>query len=346
MTQKQTLDLVLRKVSRSFYLTMRILPPPLKKPIGIAYLLARTADTISDTPVIVPSKRMRYLLALRAQVNQDNSPCPIEEIVRALSHTQDNPSEQSLIKSLPDVLHAFMALPVNDRSRVQNVVNTLIQGMEIDLHYFPNENESRVRAFQNQQQLDDYIYKVAGCVGKFWTELAIAHLPALAHWDREYYQQQGIQFGKALQLTNILRDVASDLRIGRCYLPLSELKTKGLSIASLQDQNKTAAVHDLLIHWIHITINYYQSAERYTLAIPRRCLRLRLAVIWPIVIGYGTLALLINDPSWPSEKSKNKVSRRWIYRMMLSSLMMVASNTLLKLWFKRWRQVIEEKVKH
>jgi len=345
MMQKQTLDLLLQKVSRSFYLTLRILPTPLRKPIAIAYLLARTADTISDTQVMVPTKRLTYLLALRAQINQDHSPHPTEEIISALSHTQDNPNERLLIESLPDVIDAFMALPINDQTCVQNVVNTLIQGMEIDLHYFPNENEATARAFQNQQQLDDYIYKVAGCVGEFWTELSITHLSALAHWDREYYQQQGIEFGKALQLTNILRDVASDLRIGRCYLPLSEFNTEGLSIASLQDQNKTAAVHDLLIHWIHITINYYQSAETYTLAIPRRCLRLRLAVIWPIAIGYATLALLLDDPNWPSEKSKNKVSRRWVYRMMISSLMMVGSNTLLKLWFKRLRQTIEKNVR-
>jgi len=39
---------VLKGVSRSFYLTLRVLPKNLRDPIGVAYLLARTADTLTD----------------------------------------------------------------------------------------------------------------------------------------------------------------------------------------------------------------------------------------------------------------------------------------------------------
>ena len=57
---------LLKSVSRSFYLTLRILPAGMRDPIGLAYLLARAADTIADTSLISPQRRLELLLSLRA----------------------------------------------------------------------------------------------------------------------------------------------------------------------------------------------------------------------------------------------------------------------------------------
>ena len=43
---------LLKEVSRSFYLTMRVLPSAIRPQIGLAYLLARTTDTIADTEIV------------------------------------------------------------------------------------------------------------------------------------------------------------------------------------------------------------------------------------------------------------------------------------------------------
>ena len=56
---------LLRQVSRSFYLSLAILPRPLREPIGLAYLLARAADTVADTPLIKRDERLAHLEALR-----------------------------------------------------------------------------------------------------------------------------------------------------------------------------------------------------------------------------------------------------------------------------------------
>jgi len=48
---------VLKGVSRSFYLTLRVLPKKLREPIGLAYLLARTADTLTDRLAGFPGQR-------------------------------------------------------------------------------------------------------------------------------------------------------------------------------------------------------------------------------------------------------------------------------------------------
>ena len=55
------------------------------------------------------------------------------------------------------------------------------------------------------------------------------HAVRLGGWDPEKMSALGVRFGKALQMTNVLRDVPKDLRIGRCYLPLEQLERAGVS---------------------------------------------------------------------------------------------------------------------
>ena len=56
---------LLRQVSRSFYLSLAILPGPLREPIGLAYLLARAADTITDTKLVARKDRLTHLETVR-----------------------------------------------------------------------------------------------------------------------------------------------------------------------------------------------------------------------------------------------------------------------------------------
>src|SRR6187399_1494422 len=55
---------ILRSVSRSFYLSIRLLPQQLREPIALAYLLARTTDTVADTTRIPGTARMKALKML------------------------------------------------------------------------------------------------------------------------------------------------------------------------------------------------------------------------------------------------------------------------------------------
>ena len=127
------------------------------------------------------------------------------------------------------------ASPEDDRTRIQSVVVTLTRGMEMDLTTFPSEESGRVVALKGPDELDSYTYYVAGCVGEFWTAMTLAHTPPLKHWDAPHMSELGVRFGKALQLTNVLRDVPKDLRNGRCYLPESELVQVGLTPEELLD---------------------------------------------------------------------------------------------------------------
>ena len=217
--RRRLLTGVLRRVSRAFYLTLRVLPRALRTPIGLAYLLARAADTIADARAATPTRRLVALRRFRSMLAR---PAGAED-ARALSalaaRFAASDAERTLADSLLVQLSLLESLPREDAARVRSVVTTLTRGMEVDLTSFPGEAAGAPGAFRTFDDLDRYTYLVAGCVGEFWTEASVAKTPALSGWDVRRMSDLGVGFGKALQLTNVLRDVPADLRAGRCYLP-------------------------------------------------------------------------------------------------------------------------------
>ena len=59
---------LLKATSRSFYLTLRVLPARVRPQIGLAYLLARTTDTIADTELVPVQGRLDALESLRGRI--------------------------------------------------------------------------------------------------------------------------------------------------------------------------------------------------------------------------------------------------------------------------------------
>ena len=339
--RRRLLHELLRGVSRSFYLTLRVLPSGLRQPVGLAYLLARAADTISDTRLLSPSRRRDHLLAFRHQLEGPARMEPLQQIEVELTEKQSEPEERELLTSLPEAFSLLEGLPEPDRYLVREVVRSLTRGMEADLITFPAEDSGSVGCIEDAAALDRYTYQVAGCVGEFWTAITTAHVPALKVWDSQRMSQTGVAFGKALQLTNVLRDVPRDLRIGRCYLPRADVAAIGMSPEELLDPAQGTAARPVLVAWLRVAMEYYVSAEQYLLAIPRKSLRLRLAVLWPILIGLGTLARLAGNERWLDPVYPSRVGRGWVYRTLALSLLVVPSNRILGAWIARLRRQVE-----
>ena len=333
----------LRDVARSFYLSIRVLPAGLQGPIGLAYLLARAADTIADTALLRPDDRLRLLLLFRAQLEDSPSPEALVEIESALGGAGDDraAAHLRLLGSLPQAFAMLDALPPDDAERVRRVVVTLTRGMEMDLATFPPEDSGELAALSTVDDLDLYTYLVAGCVGAFWTDITIAHTPSLVKWDRGHMSSLGVRFGKALQMTNILRDVPRDLRIGRCYIPSIMLAEAGLKPSDLLDGEDSDAARAVMAAGIEISLGHVAAAEEYVLAIPMRCLRLRLAALWPLLLAIATLAELARSEAWLDPHRACKVPRRRVYVMMALSLLVGRSNTAVRIWLARARKGLE-----
>ena len=340
--RKRLLGDLLRGVSRSFYLTLRVLPGGLRIPIGLAYLLARAADTIADTRLLPSEERLSQLLIFREQVE---GPADTEVLTGIGSlHTENQALSQELelLSSLPEIFSMLETAGEEDRSLIRWLVVSLSEGMEADLTTFPTEGSGQMAALPDSAALDRYTYQVAGCVGEFWTAITMAHTPGLAGWDAAHMAEMGVRFGKALQMTNVLRDVPKDLRLGRCYFPQDRLTAYGLTPDALLDPVMASSARPMLADGIQIALGHFQAAEQYILEIPRRNLRLRLAVLWPVLIGLATLAELARNSDWLNPNYPSKVSRSWVYGMMARSLPAAASNSLLRVWLRHLRRRVEQ----
>ncbi len=341
--RRHLLTTLLRGVSRSFYLTLRVLPQPLREPISVAYLLARAADTLADTAVVSADKRCDALRHFRQQLLADApSQAALERLQIGFSGQLDHPFEKELLTKLPLLFELLSRQTVPDKALIRRVALTLSEGMVSDLENFPapSSDHAEINALQDEAQLERYTYLVAGCVGEFWTEISMAHVDALSGWQSSAKQQSalGIRFGKALQMTNILRDLPRDLRIGRCYLPQTWLDELGLAPSALMEGANSAVARPLLGKGLRLALSHFSAAEQYVVALPRRAVRLRLAALWPLLIGLKTVAQLSQQPCWLTPLRPCKVERRWVYRMILLSCCTVFSNTLLRLWCRRLRR--------
>ena len=334
---------VLKSVSRSFYLSIRILPRGMREPVAVAYLLARAADTIADTRALPPPRRLEKLLAFRSLVETGGTGPPVSDIVKELDTSSDGVSagERTLLGHAGSLLLLLEGLPGADRRRVSGVVVTLTRGMELDLTSFPAEDSGKVGALESPERLDEYTYLVAGCAGEFWTHVAEAHEPRLAWWNAEDMAAAGVRFGKALQLTNVLRDVPRDLRIGRCYLPAKELAASGLAPRDLLEPANADRARTVLVPWIRKALEHFEAAEAYILATPRSCARLRLAALWPVLLGLATLERLAQNDQWLDPDRPSRVRRRWVYGMMARSVVAVRSDTLVRRWIHGLRRRVE-----
>ena len=330
----ELLGALLKNVSRSFYLTLSVLPAGLRDPVGLAYLLARAADTVADTELIAPERRLELLLALRARINGEANTAA-KDIAAELGAHQANPHERVLLQSLGPALGLLDECDPRDKIEIQRVVTTLTEGMELDLRTFPNETSGELAALKNQTELERYTFLVAGCVGEFWTRMMMAHQPALRKWDAPEMCACGIRFGKALQYTNVLRDVPKDLRIGRCYFPEDMLAAHGLKPRDLLDPKNSARVRPVLVELAGVALDHFDEARRYLLAIPTRCPRLRLGCLWPILIGLATLEKLGQNADWLNPSKPSKISRGSVKRTLALSLPAVGSNRLLSWWIEK-----------
>ena len=81
---------LLKATSRSFYLTLRVLPARVRPQIGLAYLLARTTDTIADTEIVPLAQRLDALQKLRERI-LGRSSAPLN--FGALAEQQGSPAE-------------------------------------------------------------------------------------------------------------------------------------------------------------------------------------------------------------------------------------------------------------
>ena len=137
-------------------------------------------------------------------------------------------------------------LNVRDRYRIDNqLFLELIYGCESDL--------DPKRRFQNWEELEQYTYRVACCVG-------LISLSIFGCKDPQS-EKYAIALGHALQITNILRDIGEDLDDqGRIYLPIDVMQKHGYSEEALQNREYNPSFYALTQELAQRARHYYAQA--------------------------------------------------------------------------------------
>src|SRR6185312_15673348 len=133
--QKELLTDLLKEVSRSLYLTLRILPKSIRPQIGLAYLLARTTDTIADTEIVSIELRLKMLQALRERI-LGTSAAPLD--FGQLAQQQGLPAERVLLEKCEASLALLQAQSDLDKRLIREVLDIITGGQALDLQRFGN----------------------------------------------------------------------------------------------------------------------------------------------------------------------------------------------------------------
>lgn len=318
-------ETLLKNTSRSLYLSVQALPKNMRPAFGIAYLLCRYADTIADTPLIAPARRLDWIGQFPALLEEQNQ-TQISRLTQEIEGGSENPYEAELIRRLAPCLQALNRIRPHQRACIMEVVRAVCEGMKTDLRTFPPENAGEIKAFACAEDLMHYCRLMGGKPGLFWSKL-IYQLTPVPMPEQDFYEL-GQHIGDALQIVNILRDLPKDLRIGRCYFPQEELSAQGLTPYDLLDAKNSARFEPVKRKWIAWGVQRLKSGLAYFEQLPKMQLGQRAAVAWPILWSADTLFKVYQTPDLLNPKKRVKISRATIYATMALTPLMLLSNRL------------------
>jgi len=208
------LDTLLEKTSRTFALSIPMLPEPTRRHVSIAYLLFRIADTFEDAALWPRAKRLAALDDLARLLETHGDEISVSERWLAdvpVAHA----GYLELLRETPAVMEAYWAVPATTRGVLRDDLLRTVSGMAGFVRRGDVRGNLRLASLR---ELRDYCYVVAGIVGEMLTELFLLDADALGPFASRLRRRSRF-FGEALQLVNILKDVNSDATEGRVYLP-------------------------------------------------------------------------------------------------------------------------------
>ncbi len=303
MEQKVDLgNAVLKGVSRSFYLTIRLLPRLMREPVSVGYLLARASDTIADTEAVDAEVRKDCLSifhqAMKDEEMRDKLCGILEE--KFIEH-QENEREKLLLTRMADVFGWYDTVTEQDWIAISDVMKPILKGQRWDVDFFAIQKKKQI---ESDEDLETYCYQVAGSVGEFWGIVGKNAYRRYSEYDSDQLKKYGINYGKGLQLVNILRDLPTDLENGRCYIPNVDAKD-------------TKAVMKASKVWRKKARRYLEQGLTYSSTLRQK--RAKIATALPAIIGLKTLDLM-DDVTWDQWEQGIKISRKEIRKSVWQAI--------------------------
>ena len=224
-TTSHSIEELLQATSRTFALSIPLLPEPLCDEITLAYLVFRIADTIEDADHLGRDERCNSLTEFQdllhdLLVAKSGDYTQTESWAERQGQVSDNDDYNLLVRDTPRVLRLVSELRTPATAAIHKHASRSVHGMRETLRRA--DADGRL-VLNSVDELRQYCYYVAGIVGEMITELflvdhELSKAPADAS-ERAVLHENAAAFGEALQLVNILKDSGDDAICGRSYLP-------------------------------------------------------------------------------------------------------------------------------
>jgi farnesyl-diphosphate farnesyltransferase len=319
---------ILPAVSRTFSISIRLLPGELGAAVRCAYLICRIADTIEDERTM--SAQAKAVLFDRLAACFDDADA-VHGIALAADALTGNPADTRLVRNSDLVFAAYRELPEKTRGIVQHWTREMIVGMRKFVLAYPHG----VR-IQSLDEYKEYCYYVAGTVGYLVTDLWHEHSPSIGTRRHAILRERCHAFAEALQTVNILKDVARDAEHeNSIYIPEQLLRAHGSAHASILAPDRARQTRAALAALTQLAWHDLDQAKAYVLAIPRRAVAIRLSCVLPLLFAYATLRDLTRFADTPG--SIVKISRSEVKSLTLLSVVGVLSNRAMSRLVERAR---------
>jgi len=316
----------LPKVSRTFAPTIRLLPKGLDMPVTVAYLLFRIADTVEDSHYLTVEQK-REMLTVYARIFSTDSTQATDEFLNMINSLPNETDDDQLVYDLKKVLAVFYTFS----ETVQNQIGKWVVEMSIGMKKYAQELKKRRFTFlKTMPELEEYTYYVAGTVGYLLTELFSYSSKKITPQLKGKLEQFAESFGKGLQMVNIIRDMATDLRRGQSYIPDELLKKYQLTRDSIFEQKNAARAEMMFNELIQNAVKHLDRAVKYILLIPKEETRIRLFCLLPLFWAMRTLQKIQENTLDLLKKEKIKISRSSIRKEFWVALINMRSNRLMR----------------
>lgn len=328
-TTRSFCDEMLPKVSRTFAICIRMLPPDLEHSVLVAYLLCRVADTIEDTTDLSLSQKEDLLLHFGRCLDVDGPDAkPLHN-----TFVDASSDEELLAREADGVLTEFRHLPEEHRDAIRPWVQEMCSGMA-EFAGRTNATANEPESLASIEDLERYCYYVAGTVGHLLTELFRQYSPKPT--DRQYKHMKSLatSFGLGLQLTNIIKDVSDDRRRGRSFMPRQLCQAAGVTPGNLQREGQHVESRQVLTTLIDKAKNHLCDALEYSTTLPRGQYGIRNFCLTSLYFAVRTLRLAERDPRLVDPTYKVKISRRAVYRTILTTKLVAPINSLARTYFR------------
>lgn len=260
----------------------------MRRGVSCAYLLARATDTVADESSLDVANRLETLEDMRRLINAADAmgdEGTLARLKQEYAPRLTHQGEKELLARFGECLSMMRELPVEQVELVREVMEYIIDGQAWDIEYF-----TRHRQVTENDQLTLYTYRVAGCVGEFWTKMGmLCEGEKFSRTPMEEMLEAGRSYGEGLQLVNILRDRREDAENGRSYIPGDSA------------------------YWFDRARKDLEQGISYARQL--RGIRSRFTTILPALLGLDTLNLIQQ-----SDIGKPKISRRDVKRNIWKAL--------------------------